>query len=336
MMLRLQLLIETPAMSVPNHFALSSDLISELLTGMRLRGVQYRRIQTGSTFGISMNARPGYAYFHYLAIGSAVLRTEDGVLHELSAGNAVFLPQGAAHQLLSGPDEPTQDVGCFESAPLGDTVSAVNLCPTSSAIPSAILFYGCMQFDLGGMQGLGPLMPGLMVVDAASDRYPGLLPMLAAMKGEICSGRIGFAGILARLADVVAAMIVRGWVESGCDDASGLVAALRDPRLARAILALHRHPGRDWTVSELAQECNSSRSVFAERFQATIGTPPLRYATELRMRLASQWMIQDRLPIETVAQNLGYTSQAAFSRAFKRITGLSPGASRQSHRPGDS
>jgi AraC-like DNA-binding protein len=336
MMLRLQLLIETPKMSVPNHFALSSDLISELLTGMRLRGVQYRRIQTGSTFGISMSARPGHAYFHYLAIGSAVLRTEDGVLHELSAGNAVFLPQGAAHQLLSGPNEPTQDVGCFESAPLGDTVSAVNLCPTSSAIPSAILFYGCMQFDLGGMQGLGPLMPGLMVVDAASDRYPGLLPMLAAMKGEICSGRIGFAGILARLADVVAAMIVRGWVESGCDDASGLVAALRDPRLARAILALHRHPGRDWTVSELAQECNSSRSVFAERFQATIGTPPLRYATELRMRLASQWMIQDRLPIETVAQNLGYTSQAAFSRAFKRITGLSPGASRQSHRPGDS
>ena len=315
-----------------DHFALSSDLISELLTGMRLRGVQYRRIQTGPSFGISLNARPGHAYFHYLAVGSAVLRTEDGALHELSAGQAVFLPQGAAHQLLSSPDAPTRDISFFESAPLGDTVSAVNLCPTTSAIPSAILFYGCMQFDLGGMQGLGPLMPGLMTVDAMSDRYPGLMPILAAMKGEICSGRIGFAGILARLADVVAAMIVRGWVECGCDYASGLVAALRDPRLARAILALHRHPGRNWTVSELAEECNSSRSVFAERFQATIGTPPLRYATELRMRLASQWLIQERLPIETVAQNLGYTSQAAFSRAFKRITGQPPGVSRQSHR----
>ncbi|MGE8640663.1 MAG: helix-turn-helix transcriptional regulator, partial [Achromobacter sp.] len=64
-------------------------------------------------------------------------------------------------------------------------------------------------------------------------------------------------------------------------------------------------------------------------FQATIGTPPLRYATELRMRLASQWLTQDRLSIEAVAQQLGYTSQAAFSRAFKRITGLPPGASRQ-------
>ncbi|MDZ5603319.1 AraC family transcriptional regulator [Pseudomonas sp. RP23018S] len=313
-------------------FALSSELISELLTGMRLRGVQYRRIQTGPSFGVSLNARRGHAYFHYLAIGSAVLRTEDGVLHELSAGHAVFLPQGAAHQLLSSSDAPVQDIGFFESAPLGDTVSAVNLCPTTSAIPSAILFYGCMQFDLGAMQGLEPLMPALIVVDAASDRYPGLTPILAAMKGEICSGRIGFAGILARLADVVAAMIVRGWVECGCDDASGLVAALRDPRLARAILALHRDPGRNWSVSELAEQCNCSRSVFAERFQATIGIPPLRYATELRMRLASQWLTQDRLPIETVAQNLGYTSQAAFSRAFKRITGRPPGASRLPHR----
>ena len=191
-----------------------------------------------------------------------------------------------------------------------------------------------MAFDLGGMQGLGKLMPDLMLADAKGQRYPGLMPILAAMKNEICSGRIGFAGILARLADVVAAMIVRGWVECGCDNASGLVAALRDPRLARAILALHRQPGRDWTVAELAAECHTSRSVFAERFQATIGMPPLRYATELRMGLARQWLTEDRLPVEAVAQRLGYNSQAAFSRAFKRIVGLPPGASRSVVRVG--
>ncbi|MBD1555151.1 AraC family transcriptional regulator [Pseudomonas typographi] len=315
-------------MAAPDPFALSSDLISELLTGMRLRGVQYRRIETGPSFGLSFGAKPGHAYFHFLAVGAAILRTDDGTLHPLTAGNAVFIPQGGAHQLVSSPDLPAQDIGSFEAAPLGDTVCAVNACPTSGITPSTILFYGCMAFDLGGMQGLGRLMPGLMVVDATGERYPGLLPILAAMKLEICSGRIGFAGILARLADVVASMIVRGWVECGCDNASGLVAALRDPRLARAILALHRHPGRDWTVAELAAQCHTSRSVFAERFQATIGTPPLRYATELRMRLASQWLTQDKQPIEAVAQRLGYTSQAAFSRAFKRIMGVPPGASR--------
>ncbi|HCJ5696882.1 TPA: helix-turn-helix transcriptional regulator [Escherichia coli] len=149
------------------------------------------------------------------------------------------------------------------------------------------------------------------------------------MKREICSGRIGYPGIMARLAEVVAAMLIRGWVECGCGNGSGLVAALKDPRLAHALLALHRHPGKEWTVAELAAECNSSRSVFAGRFRQTIGISPLRYATELRMQLASQWLNSERLPIETVAQRLGYTSQAAFSRAFKRITGHPPGASRQ-------
>lgn len=315
-------------MSTQDPFALSSDLISELLTGMRLRGVQYRRIQAAAPFGLDFTARPGHAYFHFLAVGSAVLRAADGGLHALPAGHAVFLPRGDRHQVLSGPDVAVQDIGSLEAAPLGDTVGAVVACPSTDIAPGTVLFHGCMQFDLGGMQGLGQLMPEFMQVDATGGRYPDLMPILAAMKREVCAERIGFAGILARLADVVAAMIVRGWVECGCDNASGLVAALRDPRLARAILALHRQPGRDWTVADLAAQCHTSRSVFAERFQATIGMPPLRYATELRMRLASQWLVQDRLPIETVAQRLGYTSQAAFSRAFKRVIGQPPGASR--------
>jgi AraC-like DNA-binding protein len=186
-----------------------------------------------------------------------------------------------------------------------------------------------MEFDLGGMQALATLMPEVMVADTHGQRCPGLAPILEAMKREICSGRIGFAGILARLAEVAAGMIVRGWIENGCEEASGLVAALRDPRLARAILALHRQPGKEWTVADLAAESHVSRSVFAQRFQATIGIPPLRYATELRMRLASQWLASERISIDAVAQRLGYTSQAAFSRAFKRVNGQAPGASRQ-------
>lgn len=315
-------------MSQLTPFALSSELISELLTGMRLRGVQYRRVVTGAEFGLDFPAKPGRAYFHFLAVGSMLLRMHDGQLHRLNAGNAVFLPAGSAHQLVSQASAPVQCLESLDAAPLGETVCAVKTCAKADATSGAVFFYGCMAFSLGGMQGLGPLMPDLMLIDTTGGRYPGLVPILDAMQREMCSSRIGFAGILARLADVVAAMIVRGWVECGCDNASGLVAALRDPRLARAILALHREPGRDWTVSELAAECHVSRSVFADRFQATIGTSPLRYATTLRMHLASQWLSEHTLPIDTIAQRLGYTSQAAFSRAFKRVTGLPPGASR--------
>lgn len=156
-----------------------------------------------------------------------------------------------------------------------------------------------------------------------------IMPILTAMEQEACAGRVGDAGILARLADVVMAVIVRGWVECGCGNSSAFVTALREPRLSRAILALHRQPGRDWTVAELAAESGLSRSVFAKRFQETIGVAPLRYAGELRMRIARTWLAYDRMPIERVAERLGYTSQAAFSRAYKRITGVSPGSSRR-------
>ena len=118
-------------------------------------------------------------------------------------------------------------------------------------------------------------------------------------------------------------------MECGCGDATGWVAALRDPRLGRVIGALHREPGRNWTVASMASEMGASRSVFAERFLAITGVTPLRYVTDLRMRLATQWISQDRLPVDTVAERLGYGSAAAFSRAFKRVTGASPGVARR-------
>ncbi|NCE89731.1 AraC family transcriptional regulator [Pseudomonas sp. L13] len=310
-------------------FALASDLINELLRGMRLRGVEYRRIQASPSFGLGFAEKPGHAWFHFMAVGNAVLRMEDGTTYALSAGNAVFISHGAAHQLYSHADVPVQDIDRLDGVPLGDTVSAVHTATDASPTPSTLLFSGCMEFELGSIHGLGKLMPGLMLIDADGQRYPGLVPILTTMEREVSAARVGFAGILARLADVVAAMIVRGWVECACGNASGLVAALRDPRLAGALLALHQHPGRDWTVAQLAEQCNTSRSAFADRFQVTIGMTPLRYVTELRMRLASQWLTLERLPIEEVAQRLGYTSQAAFSRAFKRITGKTPGLSRK-------
>jgi AraC-like DNA-binding protein len=171
-------------------------------------------------------------------------------------------------------------------------------------------------------------MPQAMFVSTLLESYPETMPMLEAMEREAKAMRAGSGGILARLADVVAALIVRAWVECGCGDSNGWVAALRDPRLGRVIAALHREPGRNWTVAELASEMGSSRSVFAERFLAVTGMTPLRYVTEMRMRLAAEWITRDGVPIETAAHRLGYGSQAAFSRAFKRIAGHAPGAAR--------
>ncbi|MES5410091.1 AraC family transcriptional regulator, partial [Klebsiella pneumoniae] len=118
----------------------------------------------------------------------------------------------------------------------------------------------------------------------------------------------------------------------GCGNATGWVQVLRDPRLAKAIYAMHQRPGVNWKVEDLAREAGLSRSLFAERFLAATGTTPARYLTELRMRLAVQYITHEGQALEKVAFSLGYQSLAAFSRAFKRITGQPPGALRATAR----
>ena len=110
MMVTPDVLIETPEMSKQNQISPSSNLVSELLTGMRLRGVQYRRIQTGPAFGMGFEDKPGHAYFHFLAVGTAYICTDDGELHQLSAGSAAFMPHGRRHQLQSDAGIAFQDI----------------------------------------------------------------------------------------------------------------------------------------------------------------------------------------------------------------------------------
>ncbi|KAA0011840.1 AraC family transcriptional regulator [Billgrantia pellis] len=319
---------QAPSASLPG------DRVSELLMGMRLRGIRYRRIQVTPPFGLCFGSKEGWAQFHFIAQGPVFLRSPGGALHALEAGDALLLPRGGRHELLSAPEQPSRDIADYESATLCEAVSAVEACAAASCPTTrAVFFSACLEFDLGGMHPLVALMPEVMRVGTLLERHPELLPMLEAMDREARTERAGFAGILARLADVISAYIVRGWVECGCGNATGWVEALRDPRLGRVISAVHRDPGRHWTVAELAAEMGSSRSVFAERFLSVTGMTPHRYVTELRMRLAMQWIGRDRMPIETVALRLGYGSQAAFSRAFKRITGRSPGAIRAETQP---
>ncbi|MBN3820596.1 AraC family transcriptional regulator [Paraburkholderia sp. Se-20369] len=311
------------------------DLVSELLLGMRLSGVQYRRIQVARPFGMRFGSERGRAQFHFIGRGPVLLRDPGGATYRLDTGDAILLPNGGEHALVSGPDTPCREIGGFKTAKICDTVTSVGTARQgegdgdgAAEAGDALIFSGCMELDLGGMQPLVATMPEVMFVGTLLARNPELRPLLDAMERESRAERAGFAGILARLADVVAAFIVRGWVECGCGKATGWVQALRDPKLGRALVALHREPGRNWSVAELAAEAGVSRSVFAERFLAATGMTPVRYLTELRMRLAAQWITRDREPIETVAYRLGYGSLAAFSRAFKRVVGKPPGAMR--------
>lgn len=300
----------------------SPDLISELLSGMRLSGVQFRRIVPGCDAGVGFTNTAGRAQFHFVARGPAWLRSASGAVHALTSGDALLIPHGGPHAVLSAPDTPANAVAALDlAAPV----------PADEAGRPVIFSY-CMTFDLGGMQPLTAAMPEVMLVRTLLANAPEIGPMLAAMEREAAGTQAGQAGILARLAEVLAALTVRAWVAGGCVGENGAtdgwVGALHDPRLSRAIVMMHRDPGHHWTVETLARAAGSSRSVFAQRFLAATGVSPLRYLTELRMRLAVHSLGHERQAVDVVAARLGYGSLAAFSRAFKRTVGSSPGAVR--------
>ncbi|MDC7260658.1 MULTISPECIES: AraC family transcriptional regulator [unclassified Shinella] len=305
------------------------DPVSELLMGMRLRGASYGRLQLSPPFGIRFPAGPE-ARFHFVARGKVLLRAPGEVGRELACGDAVLLPRGEVHEIVTGSHVQIRDYESYTRKPLCADVAAVEACiKTADRENDTLIFTGRMEFELDTLHPLVGLMPPIMSVGALIGRQPELMPLLDAMEREMGEERVGSAGILARLADVIAASIVRGWVECGCGDATGWIEALRDPRLGRVIAALHREPGRNWTLADMAGEMGSSRSVFAKRFVEVTGVTPQRYVLALRMRLAEQWFRRDKLSIDTAARRLGFGSQAAFARAFKRVVGEPPGHTRK-------
>ncbi|HXF45922.1 MAG TPA: AraC family transcriptional regulator, partial [Burkholderiaceae bacterium] len=139
----------------------------------------------------------------------------------------------------------------------------------------------------------------------------------------------GAQDLLARLSELLFVEAVREYIERLPAEATGWLAALRDPPLARALAALHARVAYAWTTEQLAQEALLSRSAFADRFARTLGVPPMTYLTRWRMLLARQRLRESRAPIARIAAELGYESESTFTRAFTREVGVSPGAFRR-------
>jgi AraC-like DNA-binding protein len=138
--------------------------------------------------------------------------------------------------------------------------------------------------------------------------------------------RPGGETVVTRLADVLVIQAIRGWLEENQALQTGWLGALRDKQIGRALSLIHRKPERDWTLSSLGKEVGLSRSAFAKRFADLVGVPTKHYIAQCRMRLAHRQLQQRGIGISELAGKVGYRSEAAFSRAFKRHIGVSPSA----------
>ena len=300
--------------------AQGGDLLTEMLNGLRLEGIEYSRCRHLGAWAFSYPAQAD-AHFHFVAEAGCWLRAPSGTWMQLKAGDAVLLPRGGAHALASQVD------AAFQPFP---RVSCTSICgnifdlQTGGNGEAGLLFSGSMRFNLDGLHPLLRMMPDVMHANALMRSDPTILHLIEAMGREVAMKRLGACGIVARLADVLAAQIIRSWVEQGGDDATGWMAAVRDPEIGRVLAAIHASPDRDWPVVELARVMGASRSSFAGKFAAIVGETPARYVAQVRMHQARQWLVHDRARISEVSKRLGYESDAAFSRAFKRIIGVAP------------
>jgi AraC-like DNA-binding protein len=298
----------------------NGDPLSEMLRGLRLDGVEYGRFRMKAPWGLSFPAQEA-ARFHFVSGIGCWLLTPGKEWIRLEPGDAVLLPRGAEHALASAPNTETIP---FCRCAFQQVCENVFDTSGGGGGDETLLFSGSMTFNVDRLHPLLRLMPELMQVTQATVNEPGIPDLLKTMGCEVSLDRVGAGGILARLADVVAASLIRSWVERGCGDASGWIAAARDPEIGRVLAAIHLNPSADWTMETLAKTMRGSRSAFAERFTRVVGETPARYVAQVRMHHARQWLSRDKARIGVVAQRLGYDSEASFSRAFKRVMGVPP------------
>jgi AraC-like DNA-binding protein len=296
------------------------DPIGGVLADLRIRGTFYCRAEVAAPWGLEMPALDGCMSFHVVAEGSCLLEV-DGVRSVLGPGDLALVPHGRGHLLRSEPD--ARIAGRADVLPqqyLGEHYSVLRL---DGGGARTGLVCGIVEPDRPGAAHLLDLLPPVLHVDGRDAVRGGWLPvLLGVIADEARHDRPGAEAVVTRLADVVVIQAVRGWLDTAATG-PGWLRALRDPQVGRAVAQLHREPGAAWTLTRLAREARMSRSSFAARFTELAGEPAMRYVARWRMHLATV-ALADGVRVGELARHLGYESEAAFSRAYKRVVGVPP------------
>jgi AraC-like DNA-binding protein len=266
------------------------DDLSDVLERLRWTVGDYRTDALAG--GDRRHLRGSGMRFHFVARGGVDVRGGETAV-ALAAGDFLLLPRGGDRTLTARADTVVH-TGELEAAT-----------PVAGPVVSA--------------------MPDTVVACCLVDREPMVAALINGMADEADLARPGSRSVISQLANVVAAAALRSWVESGCGSARLLSVPLRDADVGRALAAIHDDPGSPWTVDRLARVALSSRSAFAKRFRLAVGESPARYLAGIRMEQAKQ-LLGDRTTVAEVAVRLGYGSEAAFSRAFRRHAGVPPTA----------
>jgi AraC-like DNA-binding protein len=308
------------------HGEAEQDALGEALHFLRMSGLSYCRSDFTAPWGLFIPLAEGCARFHLVVSGSSILRVGE-TEQTLEAGDLVLLPHGDEHSLLDNAMSPVahlEDLKCEYQS------ERYCLFRHGGRGPATHLVCVKVKFDHPAAYQLISKLPRIILVRAAnSHEMEWLDPLVRFIGSEARTLRPGGDTVLTRLADILIIQTIRWWIESQTTMQPGWLAALRDVRIGRAITLIHREPARAWTIGTLANKVAMSRSSFADHFTKTLGEPVMHYVARWRMYTALTILQQDSVDIGELAARLGYSSEAAFSRTFKRVIGITPGAARR-------
>jgi AraC-like DNA-binding protein len=316
-------------------------VLSEVLKVVKLQGALFYNAEFSSPWSIRAASSQGLVrYFapgtdnviiyHLLTEGRACVRLNDGTCVNLKAGDIVMLPHGDPHIMENGPPTLTVD----ESDQLGE-----------------VLAQGLKLWRLGGGGEVTKFVCGYMACDPRLSQVflSGLPPLFKVSIRNDASGRwlensirfsvdeaghylAGGEAVRAKLSEVLFVETLRAYISNLSAEQSGWLAGARDAEVGRALAMMHRNPAHPWTIAALAKEAGVSRSVLAERFRYFLNEPPMAYLTRWRLQLGAQMLSSTSHSVAQIAAEVGYESEAAFNRAFKREFGAPPARFRNQSR----
>ena len=270
--------------------------------------------------------------FHLVTEGRcwAMLPNEADSAVQVDAGDVIVVPQGEAHMIGSGTDVRAELIAPL----LADQVQArpgeVMTLAYGGGGPVTRMVCGFLTAQDVWKNPLLAALPRLFTVSVRGSTGSWLESSLRFAAEETASVHAGRATVLAKLSELLFVEAVRRYVDTMPDDRKGWLAGLRDRLVARALALMHARPAHAWTVEDLARQVGMSRSALAQRFTDLLGVPPMQYLAQWRLQLAALQLRAADRSLAQIAEEVGYDSEAAFNRAFKREFGVPPGTWRRS------
>jgi AraC-like DNA-binding protein len=328
--------------------ALGCDPLSDVLRTVRLTGAVFFQVDASSPWVIEMPDSSVLAAvtlpraqhvisYHVVTRGSCWGALREGPAVHLDAGDVLLFPHGDAYAMSIG--------GEARGGPSATEVLEFMAEMAEGRLPLVVeeggggperlgLVCGFLGCDARPFNPLLTALPRLLHVRRAFAAGDPLARLIEFALAESQERRAGAECVRLRLSEVMFVEVVRRYLAELPAEQTGWLAGLRDRTVSRALAGLHQRPADPWTLETLARAAGLSRSSLAERFTHFVGVPPMQYLTQWRMQAAARLLNDSQAKVSTVALQVGYDSEAAFSRAFKKIAGVSPGAWRRRHAAG--